>query len=133
MREVSLKHNRKSIRLKGYNYSQPGAYFVTICVKDQRCILGMVKENNLILSEIGEIVAACWKQLPIHFQRIYLDEFVVMSNHLHGIIFLVTQDDGEAFKRGSRPIALTSSANAPLLHQPRGTRRGSLGGDHSKF
>jgi REP element-mobilizing transposase RayT len=82
------KHHRKSIRLKEYDYSQPGEYFVTICTHSHECVLGKIIHGEMRLNEIGKIVEKCWKEIPIHFPNTELDEFVVMPNHIHGIIVL---------------------------------------------
>ena len=90
---------RRSIRLKGYDYALPGAYFVTICTHRHRCILGEIVNSRMVLSDCGHTVAACWREIPAHFAHLELDEWVVMPNHIHGIIVIV--DDprgrGEAF------------------------------------
>jgi REP element-mobilizing transposase RayT len=80
---------RKSLRLPGYDYSQTGAYFVTICVKSRECLFGAVISEEMIVNELGRIVQSYWQNLANHFSHIDLDYFMVMPNHLHGIIFLV--------------------------------------------
>jgi putative transposase len=84
----SGENRRRSIRLVAYNYSLPGAYFVTICIKDRKSILGNIKNGNVDLSPIGEIAHQCWKEIPNHFNYVELDAYIVMPNHLHGIIIL---------------------------------------------
>jgi putative transposase len=81
-------NRRRSIRLVDYNYSLAGAYFVTICINDRKSILGDIKNGNVDLSPIGEIAHQCWKEIPNHFDYVELDAFIVMPNHLHGIIVL---------------------------------------------
>lgn len=78
-------HHRRSIRLKEYNYSQEGYYFVTICVKNMECLLGDVVGGKMVLSNIGEIVKEYWVEIPKHFNNVLLDVFVVMPNHFPGI------------------------------------------------
>lgn len=80
------KHHRRSIRLKGYDYSQPGAYYVTVCTQNRTCLLGGVVDGVMRLNEYGEIVARTWNDLPNHNPHIELDAFVVMPNHVHGIL-----------------------------------------------
>jgi hypothetical protein len=80
--------NRKSLRLQNYNYAQPGGYFVTIVSKDRAPIFGDINENLVILSSIGETLGACWQEIPLHFPNTSIDEFVIMPNHLHGVIFI---------------------------------------------
>jgi putative transposase len=81
-------HNRRSIRLKGYDYSRSGAYFITICIHQRRWRLGQVCEGVMVPSIDGGIVAQIWHRIPQHFPNAYLDEFVVMPNHIHGILWL---------------------------------------------
>ena len=79
-------HHRRSIRLRGYDYSSPGRYFVTMCVADRHARFGAVVHGRMILSEAGQIAAECWRAIPQHFPHVALDEWVVMPNHVHGII-----------------------------------------------
>jgi putative transposase len=81
-------HHRRSIRLKDYDYSSGGAYFITICVKNRECLFGEIIEGKMNLSEIGEIAHNNWLNIPEHFNNVILDEFVVMPNHIHGILIL---------------------------------------------
>jgi REP element-mobilizing transposase RayT len=83
------KHHRRSIRLKGYDYSQCGAYFITICINHGRTFLGKIREGEMFASPAGEMVAESWDDLPLRFPNIDLDEFTIMPNHIHGI-FLIT-------------------------------------------
>jgi putative transposase len=80
---------RKSIRLRGYDYSLAGAYFVTICSQGNRCLLGSVAGKCVELSPAGEIVHVVWNSLPERFPRLVLDEFVIMPNHLHAVLGIV--------------------------------------------
>jgi REP element-mobilizing transposase RayT len=81
-------HHRRSIRLKGYDYSQPGAYFVTICVQDHECMLGEIKQGWVGLSSVGEIAQKYWMEIPAHYPQVSIDDFVIMPNHIHGIIVI---------------------------------------------
>ena len=81
--------NRRSIRLKGYDYSQAGAYFVTICTQNRECLFGDVVNGEMVLNEFGELVFATWADLPNHNFGIELDAFIAMPNHVHGIINIV--------------------------------------------
>lgn len=101
------RHHRRSIRLKGYDYTQPGAYFVTIVAHGQGCILGEIVDGNMRPNELGDIVQAAWQDLPTHYPHVQLDEFVVMPNHVHGIIVLT-----EIVGRGGSP-------DPPLLQPDR--------------
>jgi putative transposase len=82
------KHHRVSIRLKNFDYSSEGAYFVTICVKNRECIFGEILNGEINLSEIGQIAYKNWNEIPTHFKNVEIDEFVIMPNHLHGIIII---------------------------------------------
>jgi putative transposase len=81
-------HNRKSIRLQEYDYSRSGEYFITICTYDKKCVLGEVIEERKRLSPIGEIAKKYWEEIPEYFPEIKLDEYVIIPNHLHGIIII---------------------------------------------
>jgi putative transposase len=79
---------RRSLRLPGYDYAQPGSYFVTICTAGHRCSLGEVFGEAVRLSATGDIVGALWQSLPERYEALSLDEFVIMPNHIHGIVEL---------------------------------------------
>jgi REP element-mobilizing transposase RayT len=89
MTRSSERHHRRSIRLKGYDYTQPGAYFVTICTYDREGLFGHVVDGHMVLNACGEMVRACWREIPDHFPHVALDAFVVMPNHVHGILWIV--------------------------------------------
>ncbi|MBI4683330.1 MAG: transposase [Nitrospirae bacterium] len=82
-------HHRRSIRLKEYDYSQAGAYFVTICTQNRDCTFGDIVGREMRLNDAGRMVEIIWNDLPGHNDNIELDEFIVMPNHFHGIIFIV--------------------------------------------
>lgn len=86
------KHHRRSIRLKGYDYSDPGAYFVTMCTKDRECLFGSIKDHNVLLNDAGLMVKKWWAELEIKFKNIETGEYVIMPNHFHGIIHIVGAD-----------------------------------------
>lgn len=79
-------HHRRSIRLKGYDYSQPGLYFVTICVQNRQCLFGNVKNKEMILNDAGNMVGKWYNELGNKFHDIHCDEMIVMPNHFHCII-----------------------------------------------
>lgn len=79
-------HRRKSIRLQGYDYSQAGAYFITVCTHNRVPLFGEIVDGVMVLNSAGQIVEKCWCAIPEHFPQVTLDEFVVMPNHVHGII-----------------------------------------------
>jgi len=82
------KHHRRSIRLQGYDYSQPGIYFITLCRQNRECLFGEILNGEMRLNEFGKIAHQCWLEIPQHFPHVQLDEFVVMPDHIHGIIVL---------------------------------------------
>jgi REP element-mobilizing transposase RayT len=84
-----LKCHRRSIRLPGYDYSQAGAYFVTVCTHRRRCLSGQIADGEMHLSEAGHIARAVWHELRARFPFIESDQFVVMPNHVHGIVLAV--------------------------------------------
>jgi putative transposase len=88
MRYDPDKHHRQSTRLRHYDYSQAGGYFVTICVQARQAAFGSVVGNEMCLDAIGLLAQSAWCQLTDRFPGLVLDEFVLMPNHLHGIIFL---------------------------------------------
>lgn len=83
------KHHRRSIRLGDYDYSQPGAYYVTIDVQDRQCLFGNIVNNEMMLNEAGKMIDEQWNALPERFPNIELDVYVIMPNHFHGIIVIV--------------------------------------------
>lgn len=111
MKPISSTRRRRSIRLQGYDYSQPGAYFVTVCVHNWTCLFGNVVDGDVVLNEYGKVVMDEWIKTGHIRDEIELGEWVVMPNHFHGIVW-ITRDG-----RGDRPVAPTSSA------RPGSTRR----------
>jgi REP element-mobilizing transposase RayT len=83
------KHHRRSIRLKGYDYTRRGAYFVTVCVQHRECLFGSAADAAICLSDAGRMIQPAWDQLPQRFARLELDASVVMPNHFHASIVLV--------------------------------------------
>ena len=83
------KRGRRSIRLQHYDYTSSAAYFVTACSYRQSCLFGEVREHQMILSGIGRIVQRCWLTIPEHFPHVELDHYIVMPNHVHGILRIV--------------------------------------------
>ena len=79
---------RKSPRLRGYDYSQSGAYFVTICTQRRQQLFGDVLDGEMILNDYGKIAAACWTAIPDHHTNVELDLYVIMPNHVHGIVVI---------------------------------------------
>jgi putative transposase len=93
------RRHRRSIRLRGYDYSCPGAYFITICTRDRECLFGHVADGEMVLSDAGKIASGRWWGIPKRFEHVQLDEFVVMPNHVHGIVILNGKPSAD-FRRG---------------------------------
>jgi len=82
------KYRVESARLKDWDYHNPGFYFVTLCTKNREHYFGQIADGEMHLSVVGEIVAQCWCEIPAHHADVELDEFVVMPNHVHGIVVI---------------------------------------------
>jgi len=92
------KNRRRSIRLKDYNYSQEGAYFITVCTRNRENLFGNVTEGQMQLNGYGKVVNDFWGNIPLHFPSVDTDAFVVMPNHVHGIILI-----NDACRGGATP------------------------------
>ncbi len=79
---------RRSIRLKGYDYAESGAYFVTVCTQNRACLFGDVVDGEMLLSDAGRIVQTVWEALPNHYPHADLDAWIIMPNHVHAVIVL---------------------------------------------
>ncbi|MBI2331847.1 MAG: transposase [Chloroflexi bacterium] len=97
------KHHRKSIRLKEYDYSQVGAYYVTIVVQGRECLFGEIIDGKMYLNAYGEIVQKWWNEILIHFPDVELGAFVIMPNHVHGIIWIIAERRGEVLSPRDNP------------------------------
>ena len=80
-------HHRRSIRLKEYEYSQAGGYFVTTCVRDRQCLMGTIVKDEMIFINIGGIVNDILLRLPQQYRYVQLNELVIMPNHIHALSF----------------------------------------------
>ncbi|MCI5131662.1 MAG: hypothetical protein D3904_09085 [Candidatus Electrothrix sp. EH2] len=81
-------HRRRSIRLRNYDYTQAGAYFVTICVQHRECLFGEITDRVMRLNAAGQTAAECWQNIPVHFAHAASDEWTVMPNHVYGIVVI---------------------------------------------
>jgi putative transposase len=82
------KHHRRSIRLKAFDYKQTAGYFVTICTRNGDCLFGTIDNNEQQLNDAGRLAENLWSGLPARFPGVSIDAFVVMPNHVHGIILV---------------------------------------------
>ena len=81
-------HHRHSIRLLNYDYAQAGAYFVTVCAWQRDCLFGEIIDGEMVLKEFGRVVDTVYRRLLEHFTNINLDEYSIMPNHFHAILFI---------------------------------------------
>ena len=88
--ERNQYHNRHTIRLKNYDYSKAGLYFITICTQNRDCMFGEITDGKMELSRIGKMAEKSWLEIPQHFPQVVLHDFVIMPNHVHGIIEITT-------------------------------------------
>jgi putative transposase len=120
------KHHRRSIRLKGYDYTAGGLYFITICAYQRDCLFGEIMNGEMRLNALGQRVHACWQRLPFHFSNLELDAFVVMPNHIHGILVLtqlpLSDNQSNPPRRGA---ALDHNSQPPTDHFPSNATPGS--------
>jgi putative transposase len=114
---TKLAHKRHSTRLRGYDYSQPGAYFITICTHSRELLFGEIIDGEMLLNAAGQIVMEEWMRTPSVRSEMGIDEFVVMPNHVHGIVVIAENNDFPAVGAHGR---------APL-HQPTHRKPRSLG------
>jgi REP element-mobilizing transposase RayT len=120
MRYDPNKHHRRSIRLKGYDYTQAGVYFVTIVTQNRACLFGDIVAGEVRLNAFGQAVAETWLWLATQYGYVELDECVVMPNHLHGIIIITETDngcptDGGGVGGGSRTAPTVIASTAPMV------------------
>lgn len=111
-------HHRRSIRLKGYDYTRHGVYYVTICTHRREHLFGEVVDGSMVLNPFGRVVATYWQRIPRHFPRVQLGTWVVMPNHIHGIIIITDDgddddDDGGDVCRGEASPHASPYANMP--------------------
>jgi len=86
------RHHRRSIRLRGYDYSQAGAYFVTICANNRECLFGEVVDGKMRLNDAGRMIEKWWLEMNRAFPTMETDEYIVMPNHFHGVVVIVGAD-----------------------------------------
>jgi len=124
------KH-RVSIRLRGYDYAQTGAYFVTICTHRRQCLFGEIHNGQMQVNEAGNMVQENWEALPGRFPFLVTDNFVIMPNHLHGIVCLVGQEmmtaaAPSAAAPGEGELVREEKTGEEYCH-PQGTQSGTVG------
>jgi len=100
---------RKKIRLKNYDYSDSGWYFVTICTKDNEYLLGNIINSKMVLNEHGDITKQSWNEIPKYFKNVELDIFQIMPNHIHGIIVIKQNNVGVSFMKPETIMNISKS------------------------
>ncbi|XWN36943.1 MAG: transposase [Balneola sp.] len=107
------KYRNETTRLKSWNYGWNGSYFITICAKNRERYFGEIETGEMYLSEIGKIANQCWVEIPDHYPFVKLGEFVIMPNHVHGIIIIDKKDDGRFSKSnvGTQDFASLHASN----------------------
>ena len=131
MDKFKNKYRITSARLASWDYSNPGLYFITICTKDRINIFGEIFNNEMCLNEIGKIADQSWIDIPNHFKNIELGEFIVMPNHVHGIIIIneSTVETGHALSHSQQSTQTQNETTHALslpnkLHHPRFRNQG---------
>jgi putative transposase len=102
-------HHRRSIRLKEYDYAQAGGYYITIVAWHRECLFGEIVNGEMILNNRGEIANTCWREIANHFQNVELGTFIVMPNHVHGIIFIVERRGTVSVPRDNNENKISSN------------------------
>src|SRR5258706_9828121 len=108
------RRRRQSIRLKGYDYARPGAYFVTIVSHNRACLFGEIVDGAVQLNRAGDELQHCWSELKYKFLTVKADTFVVMPNHIHGIIIIKDATVGADLCVGPPNVPTGAHAGAPL-------------------
>jgi REP element-mobilizing transposase RayT len=124
------KHHRRSIRLKGYDYTRAGAYFVTICTHNRECLFGNVADGKMILNAFGNIVESEWLRTPEIRLYVELDEYSIMPNHVHGII-IIHENVGAASPLPEMVLLIIGRRGASPLRENRMVRNRDRSGQLS--
>ena len=113
------KHQRRSIRLSGYDYQSAGAYFVTLCTQNRLCLFGDIANGEMILNDSGHMVHRIWNELPLFYPGADIDAFQIMPNHFHGIVILVGEHTGVWQPQRVAPTKGPSPGNKDWKHNSR--------------
>ncbi|MBA4369527.1 MAG: hypothetical protein C0403_18020 [Desulfobacterium sp.] len=130
-------HHRRSIRLQDYDYSQVGAYFITICVQNRECLFGEITNGAMKMNDVGRMVQTIWDEMPSRSDGLELNTFTVMPNHIHGIIMLNRMLNrrcrGESCIRPSciRPPCIPPTTDQSTDHKG-DVNRNNIEGDHKE-
>jgi REP element-mobilizing transposase RayT len=121
MNITQTQHSRRSIRISEFEYHKEGAYFITICAYQKKCLFGSIHDEKMNLNNIGERIEINWQSIPDHFPNAELNEFVIMPNHMHGIISIVdgshrTKTIGTIIGRFKSSVTSWVRANTQIHH-----------------
>lgn len=119
----SAEYRRRSIRLKGWDYSQEGVYFITVCTQNREYLFGEIIDGLMNLNALGEMVVQTWEKLPKHFPFMEINARMVMPNHIHAIVIINRR--GESCIRPSENLG--DHQDRPYEKRPQGTSVGSIG------
>ena len=113
--EPAFRHHRRSRRWRGHDYGQPGSVFLTLCTFERACLFGEIVDGRMHLNGAGRIAERCWLEIPRHFPQASLDRFVIMPNHVHGIIRIQGQS---AATPSPTPVRMVGAKNLSPLPDP---------------
>jgi REP element-mobilizing transposase RayT len=113
MKKFKGKYRIPSARLQTWDYGNNGAYFLTLCTHNRETYFGNIEDGNMLLSEMGQIAQKHWNEIPEHFPFVILDEFIVMPNHVHGII-IIDKPDGNQDENGGGDVETRLIASLPV-------------------
>lgn len=113
---------RQHLHLTEYDYAQQGAHFVAVCTKGKACLFGNVVGDEMVLNDAGRMVEQCWNAIPEHFPQVGLDYYVVMPNHVHGILF-IGDAPGIVGAKNFSPVRLSKTSNNIQDQRPLGTSK----------
>jgi len=116
-------HKRQSMRLNGYDYTQEGLYFITICIQNKECLFGIIEKGEMELNNIGIIANKFWTEIPDHYSQVKLHEHIVMPNHLHGIIEIVGICHGKSLHDNADNGVVGTCHGMSLQPQPHTPKR----------
>jgi putative transposase len=112
-------HHRRSVRLKGHDYSNKGLYFITICTKGRECLFGYIAEGRMTLNETGKIAEEYLRSVPEHFNHVMVDEYAVMPNHVHMILALNEQSSVGTSSVGTSSVGTSHVGTSHVMSLPR--------------
>jgi putative transposase len=113
--ETPSQKYRQPTRLQYYDYAKMGGYFITICTHNRECLFGAIVADKMHLTALGKMVEQCWQEIPLHFPHVTLQAFVIMPNHIHGILTIVVD--------GGKPAVRADNHSPQSSSRPRGTAK----------